>query len=55
MQPRKIFGRIKLNATVPGMDDKQQPSEKCWYPSKIEWDLTNEPLSKLLELWDTQV
>ena len=25
------------------------------YPSKIEWDLTNGPLSKLLELLDTQV
>ena len=24
-------------------------------PSKIEWDLTNRPLSKLLELLDTQV
>ena len=24
------------------------------YPSKIEWDLTNGPLSKLLELLDTQ-
>ena len=22
-------------------------------PTKIEWDLTNEPLSKLLELFDT--
>ena len=29
---------------------------KCpFLPSKIEWDLTNEPLSKLLELLDTQV
>ena len=27
----------------------------CKYPSKIEWDLTNGPLSKLLELLDTQV
>ena len=26
-----------------------------WFPSKIEWDLTNGPLSKLLELLDTQV
>ena len=25
------------------------------FPSKIEWDLTNGPLSKLLELLDTQV
>ena len=25
------------------------------YPSKIEWDLTNGPLCKLLELLDTQV
>ena len=24
-------------------------------PSKIEWDLTNKPLGKLLELLDTQV
>ena len=24
-------------------------------PSKIEWDLTNRPLSKLLELLDAQV
>ena len=24
-------------------------------PSKIEWDLTNGSLSKLIELWDTQV
>ena len=24
------------------------------FPSKIEWDLTNGPLSKLLELLDTQ-
>lgn len=29
MQPRKIFGKIKPNATVPGMDDKQQPSENA--------------------------
>ena len=29
---------------------------KTWpYPSKIEWDLTNGPLSKLLELLDIQV
>ena len=27
----------------------------CLYPSKVEWDLTNGPLSKLLELLDTQV
>ena len=27
----------------------------CWVPSKIEWDLTNGPISKLLELLDTQV
>ena len=28
----------------------------CMYiPSKIDWDLTNRPLSKLLELLDTQV
>ena len=26
-----------------------------FFPSKIEWDLTNGPLSKLLELLDTQV
>ena len=26
-----------------------------FYPSTIEWDLTNGPLSKLLELLDTQV
>ena len=25
------------------------------YPSKIKWDLSNGPLSKLLELLDTQV
>ena len=25
------------------------------HPSKVEWDLTNGPLSKLLELLDTQV
>ncbi len=25
------------------------------FPSKIEWDLTNGPLSKLLELLHTQV
>ena len=25
------------------------------FPSKIEWDLTNGPLSKLLEILDTQV
>jgi len=28
---------------------------KMVIPSKIEWDLTNGPLSKLLELLDTQV
>ena len=28
---------------------------RCISPSKIEWDLTNGPLSKLLELLDTQV
>ena len=35
----------------------QQPKFKTQYiiPSKIEWDLTNGPLSKLLELLDTQV
>ncbi len=27
----------------------------CYHPSKIEWDLTNGPLSKLLELLDAQV
>ena len=27
----------------------------CFFPSKIEGDLTNGPLSKLLELLDTQV
>ena len=26
-----------------------------YFPSKIQWDLTNGPLSKLLELLDTQV
>ena len=26
-----------------------------YVPSKMEWDLTNRPLSKLLELLDTQV
>ena len=26
-----------------------------WVPSKIEWDLTNGPLRKLLELLDSQV
>ena len=33
------------------------PSKGSRYiiPSKIEWDLTNGPLSKLLELLDTQV
>ena len=25
------------------------------YPSKIEWDITNGPLTKLLELSDTKV
>ena len=31
-------------------------SKKQWLvPSKIEWDLTTGPLSKLLELEDTQV
>ena len=38
----------------------QYPSVEPWdpkgiFPSKIEWDLTNGPLSKLLELLDTQV
>ena len=28
---------------------------ECAIPSKIEWDLTNGPLSKLLELLDTKV
>ena len=28
---------------------------KCIYPSKIEWDLTNGPLNKVLELVDIQV
>ena len=28
---------------------------RCTTPSKIEWDLTNGPLRKLLELLDTQV
>ena len=28
---------------------------KSVFPSKIAWDLTNGPLSKLLELLDTQV
>ena len=26
-----------------------------FFPSKIEWDLTNGPLSKLVEILDTQV
>ena len=30
-------------------------NKRCTNPSKIEWDLTNGPLSKLLELLDTQV
>ena len=30
-------------------------TKKAYIPSKIEWDLTNGPLSKLLELLDTQV
>ena len=31
-------------------------NEKGWQtPSKIEWDLTNGPLRKLLELLDSQV
>ena len=29
--------------------------EEAWIPSRIEWDLTNGPRSKLLELLDTQV
>ena len=29
--------------------------QKCLFPSKTEWDLTNGPLSKLLELLGTQV
>ena len=28
---------------------------KLWFHQKIEWDLANGPLSKLLELLDTQV
>ena len=31
------------------------PIEDGDIPSKIKWDLTNGPLSKLLELLDTQV
>ena len=31
------------------------PGKKCKNPSKIEWDLTNGPLRKLLGLLDTQV
>ena len=30
-------------------------NKRCTNPSKIEWDLTNGPLSKLLELLDTKV
>ena len=29
--------------------------QKYMFPSKIEWDLTNGPLRKLLEFLDTQV
>ena len=29
--------------------------DQILFPAKIEWDLTNGPLSKLLELLDTQV
>ena len=33
-----------------------QPEQPVFLiPSKIEWDLTNGPLSNLLELLDTQV
>ena len=33
----------------------KKKNKRCTNPSKIEWDLTNGPLSKLLELLDTQV
>ena len=35
--------------------NKKKESHLGIGPSKIEWDLTNGPLRKLLELLDTQV
>ena len=53
-------GERDLGATQHGVIDLCKPKicdlTTSWInPSKIEWDLTNRPLSKLLELWDTQV
>ena len=44
--------------TVSGWEGRSKVSISSIFgvfPSKIEWDLTNRPLSKLLELLDTQI
>ena len=37
------------------MVESVQTKQQTKTPSKIEWDLTNGPLTKLLELLDTKV
>ena len=49
---RNMFTLDSCSRTAPLKDMKQFLGEN---PSKIEWNLTNGPLSKLLELLDTQV
>ncbi len=40
---------------LPKSDSNSMGIHGIYIPSKIEWDLTNGPLRKLLELLDTQV
>ena len=58
----RLVTPLKTNSSAPentsilkGLNGWLAEKNKVHYPSKIEWDLTNGPLSKLLELLDTQV
>ena len=53
----KVFFRLSSMPFFPvGRAGKPvEVTHEMTNPSRIEWDLTNGPLSKLLELLDTQV
>ena len=57
--PETNSSHLKMDGFLAGAMMLVSGSVRSQYndydPSKIEWDLTNEPLSKLLELLDTQV
>ena len=46
---------LLLSALIPKEKIRDGWMDGWNFPSKIEWDLTNGPLRKLLELLDTQV